>query len=60
MTSTNNTSRKSKRDDPKRSSAPTIVVSANEQQVTKVRFFRTEIIRSMVFLFEDEKCSEIQ
>ena len=34
MTSTN---RKSKRDDPKRSSAPTIVVSANEQAVTKVR-----------------------
>jgi U3 small nucleolar RNA-associated protein 5 len=31
------TSRKSKRDDPKRSSAPTIVVAANEQQVTKTK-----------------------
>jgi hypothetical protein len=38
MTSTNATSRKSKRDDPKRSSAPIIVVAANEQQVTKVSF----------------------
>lgn len=37
MTSTNVSNRKSKRDDPKRSSAPTVVVSANEQQVTKVR-----------------------
>jgi hypothetical protein len=39
------TSRKSKRDDPKRSSAPTIVVAANEQQVTKVGFlsFKKEI-----------------
>jgi len=36
MTSTNVTNRKSKRDDPKRSSAPTIVVPASEQQVTKV------------------------
>lgn len=36
MTSTNNLSRKSKRDDPKRSSAPTVVVPASEQQVTKV------------------------
>jgi len=33
MTST----RKSKRDDPKRSSAPTIVVAASEQQVTKTK-----------------------
>lgn len=38
MTSTNNsTSRKSKRDDPKRSTAPTVVVSANEQAVTKIK-----------------------
>jgi U3 small nucleolar RNA-associated protein 5 len=37
MTSTNVTNRKSKRDDPKRSSAPTIVVPASEQQVTKTK-----------------------
>lgn len=36
MTSTNASSRKSKRDDPKRSSAPVTVISANEQQNTKV------------------------
>ncbi len=47
MTSTNNTNRKSKRDDPKRSSAPTIVVSANEQQVTKVEY----LLKFFFFLF---------
>jgi len=37
MTSTNASSRKSKRDDPKRSSAPVTVISANEQQNTKIK-----------------------
>ncbi len=36
MTSTDVANRKSKRDDPKRSSAPVTVISASEQQVTKV------------------------
>ena len=57
MTSTNNISRKSKRDDPKRSSAPTVVVPASEQQVTKVRLspFHSHIDR---ILFLDKNCSE--
>jgi hypothetical protein len=46
MTSTNIPSRKSKRDDPKRSSAPIIVVAASEQQMTKVL-----IINKIRFLF---------
>ncbi|CAF1175457.1 unnamed protein product [Adineta steineri] len=37
MTSTNSANRKSKRDDPKRSSAPITVVAASEQQVTKTK-----------------------
>lgn len=37
MTSTSSANRKSKRDDPKRSSAPTTVVVGSEQQMTKVK-----------------------
>ncbi|CAF0914289.1 unnamed protein product [Adineta ricciae] len=37
MTSTNTANRKSKRDDPKRSSASVIVVAASEQPMTKTK-----------------------
>ena len=63
MTSTNTVSRKSKRDDPKRSSAPVTVVAASEQQNTKVEpmdFWHWPMSPFPLFRPSDKECFEIE